>query len=161
MLTQQTLKEYLHYCPTTGIFTWIKSRKDLLSTEAGSIYKRGYKYITLLGSRYMAHRLAWLYMYGTWPNSQIDHINHVRTDNRINNLREVGVEENSRNKSRALNNTSGATGVTWNPKISKWKVRIGVKGKRVHIGYFNNMQEAVLAREQSKIDYGFHPNHGN
>ena len=161
MINHQILKEYLHYDFVTGIFTRVKSnRKDLISSVAGSVYPKGYVYITLNGYRYMAHRLAWLYVYKVWPNNQIDHINHIRTDNSISNLREVDALGNSRNRSKASNNTTGFNGITWNTKLNKWRVRIAVKRKRIHLGYFSNLTEAIAIQNQAKIDYEFHHNHG-
>lgn len=100
MITQEELKESLHYDPDTGIFTWRKSKGPAKKgTVAGKIYK-SHPYIKIGVCRHSidAHRLAWLYVYGEWPTMDIDHINRDPTDNRICNLRHVSRSENNRNR---------------------------------------------------------------
>jgi len=78
MITQAGLKELLNYNPETGDFAWVKSKKP-----AGGISSYGYRRIIIDGKEHKAHRLAWLYTHGVFPEDQIDHINGVRHDNRI------------------------------------------------------------------------------
>lgn len=100
-LTQSRLKEVIDYSPDTGEFTWKISPAN--NTKAGSIAggidDQGYRRIRVDGRRYKAHRLAWLYVFGAWPEHEIDHINLDRSDNRISNLREATMAENMRNRS--------------------------------------------------------------
>ena len=99
-LTQKELKVFLHYCPTSGVFTRSitvcnKARKgDKISGKT----TKGYIRVRIKRTEYYAHRLAWLYVYGEWPKDQIDHINRDKSDNRITNLRDVTCSENNRNK---------------------------------------------------------------
>ena len=83
MLTQERLKELLHYCPDTGIFTWIKPKQTTrVGDECGFINDPGYRGIGIDSRPYKSHRLAFLYMLGRLPNKQVDHINQVKSDNR-------------------------------------------------------------------------------
>lgn len=128
IITQDELKELLHYDPDTGIFTRIKcdKRKDRIGEVAGGVHRFGYWIIKLNLKEYKAHRLAWLYMTGRWPLNQIDHINRIRTDNRFSNLRECSNSENCKNMSKNKKNTSGYKGVSFDSRKKKWKARCSV-----------------------------------
>lgn len=160
-LTQEYLKQRLHYDHDTGVFTWVTSA---VAAKAGDsawhCAANGYVAIMINRKPYYAHRLAWLYMTGEWPTEQIDHINHVKSDNRFFNLREVTHSENQRNRTCQSNNTSGATGVSWEGSRNKWRARIRVNGKQVHVGRFDCFEAACDARKDAEAEYGFHPNHG-
>ena len=161
MITQKRLKEVLHYNPDTGLFTWIAHRQGVkVGSSAGNTTVQGYRIIGIDGKRYMAHRAAWLYMTGSWPKNQIDHINHIRDDNRIINLREVTHKENKRNQPINKNNTSGVTGVYWNKPLQMWHPKIMVNSKSINLGTFIDKFEAICARKSANNKYGFHPNHG-
>lgn len=103
MITQEYLKERLTYNPQTGVFIWNSSnikghvKKGKI---AGSKDSRGYIKIQIDRKDYTAHRLAWLYEYGEWPKYTIDHINRIKYDNSINNLRDVTQAENNKNQKR-------------------------------------------------------------
>jgi hypothetical protein len=101
-LTAARLRELLHYDPETGIFTWVHgTRKSPAGSRAGYVMKGknlGYRAINLEGCCYYEHRLAWLYMTGAWPQHQIDHDNHARTDNRWSNLFDRTPKENVANR---------------------------------------------------------------
>lgn len=92
---------------------------------------------------------------------EIDHENHIRNDNRIENLRLVSSKGNKKNTTRRCDNTSGVTGVHWFKRECKWKVQIKVDGKQRHLGLFDNLDDAVAARKAAERQYGFHENHGN
>ncbi|EDD9119389.1 HNH endonuclease [Salmonella enterica subsp. enterica serovar Infantis] len=94
------------------------------------------------------------------PNEQIDHINHIRTDNRIVNLRKASNTENSRNASIGVNNTSGALGVWFEKRRKAWVAEIKVDRKKIHIGRFEKFSDAVAARKAAEVKHGFHENHG-
>jgi hypothetical protein len=146
-LTQKRLKELLSYDQNTGLFYWKVSRRGVKQgTVAGTKTKRGYIQIRIDGKSYLAHRLTWLFFYGEWPKQHIDHINHNTSDNRIDNLREASQQENTKNRSKNKNNTSGISGVHWDKKSNKWQARIGVNGKRIHLGFFDNKEEAIAGR---------------
>jgi hypothetical protein len=162
MLTQQTLKEYLHYEPNTGIFTWIKDpyrNPNIVGNIAGTLGTKGYIVIGISGKIYRSHRLVWLYVYGHFPINQIDHVDHVKSNNSLLNLREVTNTVNQQNTRKRQDNKSGVTGIRW--ESNQWRVQIGLSGKNKHIGMFAKLEDAIAARKQAEIDYGFHPNHGN
>jgi len=160
MLNQETLKTILHYDPKTGIFTRLISSRSVNKGEtAGSSNGQGYLRVMLLGKRYCVHRLAFLYMIGKMPD-QVDHINHIRNDNRWGNLKASNNQENQRNCSKQKNNSSGHVGVHWNKQNSKWRAIIGVNYKHIHLGYFSKLSEAIKARSGANKKYGFDNNHG-
>jgi hypothetical protein len=120
---------------------------------------RGYKIGHLRGRLYSAHRVLWALAHKEWAN-QIDHINGVRCDNRIANLRNVTPAENGKNRRLSKMNTSGVTGVYWNVKIGKWAASIVVNGATNHLGYFTCIDDARLVRLEAEKMAGFHRNHG-
>lgn len=161
-LTQAELQKVLEYNPETGVFIWRASNSYRVKTgdTAGSSNGSGYLLIQIAGIRYVAHRLAWLYMKGRWPDDEIDHINHVRNDNRWDNLREVTRRQNGQNVSLSKSNTSGVVGVCWDKRFKKWKAAIGINRKSKFLGYFNDKEAAITARKNAEAEYGFHPSHG-
>jgi len=163
MLTQNELKEILDYDPLTGIFTWriTKPPQAITGEKAGRVDSKGYISINFNGESFLAHRLAWLFIHGEFPADHTDHINHDRADNRIVNLRSVTCRENQQNAKIRMDNTSGHLGVCWHKKTSKWQSTIRVNGERIHLGIFDNINDAVEARAVANKKYGFHPNHGD
>ena len=151
MLTQQELKKYLRYDQETGMFSWVKLPHHLvgkLNQIAGSLNDKGYWVIGLNRIKYKAHRLAWLYVYGAWPNEELDHINGLKDDNRICNLREATHRENMQNLKNSLkNNVSGFLGVGFNKafKNNKYVAQIGKNGKIKFLGSFKTPLEAHRA----------------
>jgi len=161
-LTQKRLKELLNYDPDTGVFTWLVGCGGVnIGSKAGSLYSYGYIVIKINRFGYRAHRLAWLYMTGEWPEDQIDHIDHDRANNRIINLREATHTINGRNTNIAKNNTSGIMGVNWHRWQRKWRAYISINAKPIHLGTFTDFFEACCARKSAENKYGYHPNHGN
>ena len=161
-MTQEYLKSLLDYNPETGKFIWRVSKSNYAKSrsEAGWI-SNGYRIIRIDGKGYRAHRLAWLWYYGSWPEDQIDHINHNRDDNRIENLREVSHIENHKNQSLFCNNTSGHVGVHWYKTTKKWRAQIKANGKKIiSLGYFKEKEDAIKARKEAEAKYKFHKNHG-
>jgi len=160
ILTQSRLKELLHYNPDSGIFTRItvlsnrNKAGDILSGDNGDGYVRG----RVDNKSYYLHRLAFLYMTGRFPDSQVDHIDHNPTNNRWDNLREVSHSENHRNQRIRSNNTSGYVGVS--RTRYRWAAEIMVDGVKIHLGHFKRKTKAIAARESASKKYGFHPNHG-
>jgi hypothetical protein len=160
MLTQELLKEVLNYDSETGEFFWRTQRsQQRIGDKAGTKKKSGYIQIRFNKKSYYAHRLAWLYTHGEWPDN-IDHINHDRADNRLCNLRSVSLTENCRNLALRAKNTSGVNGVFFNKRHNKWHATIQMKKRMVHLGLFDNLDDAAKARQNADIKYGFHENHG-
>ena len=156
MLTQAHLKSILCYSQETGQFTWIdKPSKHIASgAQAGSKTKDGYWRIGIVGQQFKAHRLAWLYVTGEWPDNQIDHINGIKTDNRFCNLRVVTPAGNMHNRRKAhKGNASGFLGVS--SHHGRWKAEIRVGGKLQHIGYFSDAATAGAAYVKAKRE--LHP----
>ena len=105
------------------------------------------------------HRVIWAMHYGQWPTKSLDHIDGNKANNAIKNLREVTREENMRNRAINKNNTSGHIGV-YQHKSGKWMAQIQDKGKRIGLGIYPNIEDAIAARQAAEIKYGYHENHG-
>jgi hypothetical protein len=151
IVTQERLKELLSYDPETGVFTWKKSTSNRVKvgSEAGCfITVDGYKRIQIDGKTYLSHQLVFLYVSGEFPTKEIDHINRVRNDNRLSNLRFCNRSENSQNTKIRSNNTSGVKGVSWSRSHQKWHAYIKVNDIRTNCGYFESLDEASAARAQ-------------
>ncbi len=159
ILTQQYLKEIIHYNPKTGLFKWTSEKKYANSHTIGYTNPYGYHSIMIDGRNFPAHRLAWLYVYGIFPPNQVDHINHDKLDNRISNLRAVTNQDNQRNR-RFTGNSSGFMGVYWDKARSKWKTQIKVNQVVVNLGRYDDITEAISMRLTAEDHYGFHSNHG-
>lgn len=114
---------------------------------------------TLNGKGIKAHRVIWKLVYGTDPYD-ILHENGNTLDNRIEKLSAGTDSDNSKDKKKPKNNSSGCVGVGWNDRDSCWHSRIGVNGRLKHIGYFNNLEDAIAARKAAEVKFGYHPNHG-
>lgn len=172
-LTQEILQELIDYDPDTGIARWKHRGRKWFSRDAdyktwnnkfeGKVIDRkhnqGYVTIGLFSKNYLLHRIIFIYMTGSLPH-KVDHINHIRHDNRWINLRDVSDSENSKNMSIACNNTTGVTGVYLHKASGKWHPKIKINGEQVHLGLFENFDDAVDARKEAEIKYGFHENHG-
>lgn len=156
-LTAERLRELLSYDPETGLFR----RKVALCNSvkvgeiAGGDDGQGYIKIRVDGKLYKAHRLAWLYVNGVWPEDELDHINGLRPDNRIANLREATHAENGQNRAIPRNSTSKHHGVGRDRRSGKWRARIKSRGVEVTLGYFENIEDAVAARANAKAE--MHP----
>lgn len=167
------LKELFSYNYESGILTWNHRPIEMFCDErswkiwntryAGKQItnnRRGYVGIRILGKNYFAHRVIWALHYGEWPKNQIDHINGVPSDNRIENLRDVENSINHRNIKLPSNNTSGRIGVCFNKRTGKWKAEITVNKKYIFIGMFTTFEEACAAREAVEKEHGFLATHG-
>jgi len=147
MIDIDYLREILHFDPSTGVFTWAKPRPKIrVGERAGHNHHKGYRRIDVCGKSYAEHRLAWFYYYGVWPADQIDHINRVRDDNRISNLREASNGENRANaKSASKHGVKGVAFHSW-LKERPWEARIQLKkdGRRTckSLGCFPTKEEA-------------------
>lgn len=149
-ITAIYIRSILDYSPETGVFIW-KYRPDMPNNwngnysgkVAGYKTKNGYIRIGINGERYLAHRLAWLYVHGDWPNIFIDHADCDRANNRIANLRLATVAQNGFNRKTSKNNTSGIKGVHLSHGL--WKSQIKVSGKLIHLGYYKCRTAAAFA----------------
>lgn len=142
MLTQTRLKELLHYDPTTGVFTWrvTRGRTAKKGDIAGAAEKR-YWAVSVEQRRYRAHRLAWFYVTGHWPEADVDHRNGDRRDNRLDNLRPTTRTVNMQNlRSAHADSCSGVLGAS--KSGAKWKAEISVAGKKRHLGVFDTPEQA-------------------
>jgi hypothetical protein len=158
MLTQQRLKELFRYNPETGEFTRLVHRST--NARKGDVIRGcktpyGYLVINVERKVVMAHRLAWLYVYGELPakGMDIDHINGDRADNRVANLRTATRSQNLSNKRMDDRNTSGVTGVSWYKAYGKWNAQIHVQRKRINLGYFESLEDAAAARRDAEVKY--------
>lgn len=140
------LREWLHYDPTDGTFTHLKGHgRRKAGDPAGIVDSNGYLIISFGGRPYKAHRLAWIYIHGREPVCHLDHINLVKLDNRIANLREANSTQNKANIGRQRNNKSGFKGVFWYAKVRKWRATIGLDRRRIHLGDFETPEAAHAA----------------
>jgi len=120
----------------------------------------GYLKSSFLGKQVLAHRAVWALVNGKWPEYHIDHVDGDRTNNRIENLRDVPEFLNHRNNARKKNTSAPYNGVTKDKRTDKWIARIHYDGLTRHIGVFDNLQDAITARKIAETANGFHPNHG-
>ena len=143
-LTQERLKELLHYCPISGVFTWKVSRGTAKRGGiAGFLNPREYEKIKIDGKAYFAHRLAWLYVHGAVPSRCVDHVNGVHWANRILNLRMATSQQNARNRCVHKNSRSQLKGVR--PSGKRWNARIWLDGRGVSLGQYDTPEEAHAA----------------
>jgi len=161
-LTFNEVDELLRYDPETGVLRWKKrtSNRVRVGDVAGSKHPEGYVSIKVNGIQYLAHRIVWLLKTKTWPTGQIDHIDHERSNNRFENLRDTNNRGNARNQKRSSRNTSGATGVSWNVRDRRWRADIYGENGRENLGDFVNKSDAIAARIARESAIGYHKNHG-
>jgi len=156
--TAERVRELLIYDPSTGVFSWRVRRNNI---RAGAIagnasHQRGYRIISIDKKRYLAHRLAWLYMTGEWPQDEIDHIDGQTDNNRLANLRPASRVQNSQNSKRDVGATSIHPGVYWNKSRGKWQasVRVG-DGSKKFLGRYDDERPAALMYQIARELY--HP----
>lgn len=157
MITQKRLKQFLNYTPETGIFVWVDTFNAYAVKDdiAGRLTPYGYLTIYIEGKPYYAHRLAWLYVYGEWPPDQIDHIDRVKNNNQIANLRIATRQQNARNADKRKSFTSPYKGVHWNKEKRKWKAQIRDGKAQKHLGYFKyELQAACAYQNKANCLYG-------
>ncbi len=148
-ITKDLINKYLCYDPNSGVFTWkvYRSRLARPGSIAGSLHSKGYIQIVIEGRPYFAHRLAWILVNNSHPD-EVDHINGVRSDNRISNLRNSSRKDNSLNTGLTKRNKSGIKGVSFNARYNAWQSYGSINGKGIHLGQFKNIADAIAAREK-------------
>lgn len=144
------VRELLDYSAETGIFRWridatSRSKKGALAGHESL----GYLAIIIDGEKFLAHRVAWLYVHGEWPSEFIDHINRNKTDNRMENLRTATKRDNESNKPATSRNSTGYKGVHWRGDAKKYRAVIRENGKRKSLGYFETAEEAARAYDEA------------
>ena len=166
-ITQENLHNVLHYDPETGIFRWKERQLPEFATSqyeflirvwnsrwagqiVGSPDRNGHIYITHLGSKHAAHRLAWLYVHGEPVPMCVDHINGIYADNRISNLRAATRHENAQNSRLRKDNTSGHKGVSRCRKTQRWIAQITAHGYIRQLGRFDSIEDAIAARKEAE-----------
>ena len=149
VLTQEYLRKVLHYEPATGQFFYaVTQGPGQFGMLAGSLRRDGGRDIHVAGKIYLASRLAWFYVYGKWPDNDVDHRNHDRDDNRIENLREATDSQNQSNRKLGKNNKTGVKGI--HKRKDSGSFRVQCNGK--DIGTFKTFKEAIEARIQAEIE---------
>jgi hypothetical protein len=160
MITQEELKTHVHYNPETGVFT------RLTGNFKGRVIKNkpdldGHIRIKVKHINYFSHRLAWLYMTGSFPKECIDHIDRNPANNVFSNLREATFKENSRNSKMFCTNTSGVKGVYWHKGKKRWYAHCRVNSKRHFVGLFKDIGEAEKAVNAFReLHHGEFASHG-
>lgn len=153
-ITAEYLREQVHYDSETGVFIWKAHRKKrVVGAVATTKQNKGYLRIYLDGKNYYAHRMAWLYVFGSLPKETIDHKNGNRSDNRICNLREASLSQNLAN--RDVYNRTGSRGVSYEKRTGKYTARITVGRKDYFLGTFDSKELAAEAfAEAAKNKHG-------
>jgi hypothetical protein len=162
-MDQETLKSLLHYDPETGIITWLPREETCQQLKgwnkkhawkrAGNIGKDGYEFIIVKRTEYKLHRIAWLYVYGNFPNGPLDHINRDKADNRIRNLRLATTSLNAHNSAISKANKSGVKGVSWFKPRNKWQALIYWQGKSIFLGTYSDIKDAEAAYKAASLKY--------
>lgn len=157
--------KYFRYETSTGKLFWAVNRgKVKAGDEAGCFSNTcGYRMVKIDGVLRLTHRVIWDLVRPEdklTEGEEIDHIDHNKLNNRIENLRKVKHIGNMHNRSKAKNNKSGITGVLWVKKSKRWWASIFVNGVNINLGYFHTKDEAASARKNAEVAYKFHKNHG-
>jgi hypothetical protein len=146
MLTQERLKQLIEYDPDTGVITRISTGMAVTTNS------RGYVVVYVDGKLYFAHRLAWLYMTGNFPEFMIDHKDGIKNNNRFSNLRDVTNATNTQNThhARPCNNSTGILGVSIDKRRGTYRAQIKVDGRNIYLGDFDDPNLAGEAYNNAK-----------
>jgi hypothetical protein len=153
MISQSMLKDLFWLRDDGELIRKVKTAKKVsVGDVAGYINPyRGYRYIAINGKKYLAHRLVWLYIHGSFPVDMLDHIDGDKLNNRINNLREASNQQNQHNRTKfQSNNKTGFLGVCWHKRDNKFMAAIKISGKVKHLGYFDKPEQAHQAYLEAK-----------
>ena len=157
-LTQQRLLEVLSYDESSGRFTWLQpnSPRVFVGSPAGSLHSgSGYRRLMVDGRKYLEHRLVWLAATGEFPPILIDHINGIKHDNRISNLRLATRKQNNENVKLRIDNTTGFKGATRKPD-GRWEAQIQTNKTKVYLGLFDTPEAAHAAYVQAATNLFTH-----
>ena len=155
------LRHLFTYDPGTGVIRRrVRYNKSAPKGSAVGVPTLGYLRVTILRQSYGCHLVAWALHHGEWPDMHLDHINGIRTDNRIGNLRKVTMSQNSFNSRISTRNSSGIKGVSWSKASQKWQGYVGFEGTRHHVGFFDNLVDADAAvRTARELLHGQYARH--
>ena len=164
-LRYEEVAKMFTYDRETGVLYWrIKDRNTIRRNYVAGTSKGatgGYRQVCIKGKYYRVHRIIMMLCFGHIPeNAEIDHINHVRDDNRLVNLRFVTRGENLKNQSVSSKSTTGATGVYFSKSRNKFIAQIKVDRQARYLGCYNTLEEATAARAEANLKFNFHANHG-
>ena len=175
LIAPELLRKLLRYEPETGKLFWLYRSREMFKKEQPfkswntrfcgkealtSRNANGYMHGHVTSTKVLCHRVIWALVHNAWPNGEIDHINGIRDDNRIANLRVVTVSINQRNAKLKSHNTSGHVGVCRDESRDKWIASICVNGKRKTLGRFDKIEDAIKARKHGQSGLGFTDRHG-
>ena len=155
MLTLDRIRSALSYDPASGVFIRKYSRSigHFCGKQAGALRRDGYVQISIDGTIYLAHRLAWFWVHGKWPPAQIDHIDGDRVNNRISNLRQATHAENQKNHRRPrVGSASGAKGVHFEKRTNKWRAIITSDGQIYRLGRYSEKGDAIMAYNEASAN---------
>lgn len=176
-LSPDVLRKLIDYDPSAGTMVWREREPSDFTATPGRTAQHqcalwnsnfsgravfstagpdGYLRSRVKGTTYVAHRVAWAIHFGEWPKGMLDHINGIRCDIRIANLREVTPADNTRNACVRRDNKSGVPGVYFRKSTGRWLVTIGQK----HVGAYRSFEDAVAAKKAAERAHNYHPNHG-
>jgi hypothetical protein len=161
-LSKEEYEKLFDVCFETGVL----KRKIAVSNRvhigdiAGNKDSYGYLRVGVNKKPQLVHRIIMIMAGIDIRGKQTDHINHIRNDNRLENLRAVECYENSKNQTIKRTNKSGVVGVSWKKQRNRWTANIQLNKKQYYLGMFLNKEEAIAARQDANIKYGFHENHG-
>ena len=149
------LAEHFSYDQETGVLCWTKptSRRVKVGDTAGCKSGAGYLTVDFKGHKFLVHRLVLALVNREWPKDHVDHINHNPLDNRLCNLRVVGVHGNMHNLSSHKDSHSPFKGASWHKKAKKWTANITRYGKTTYLGLFNNEEDAHKAYKNFEESY--------
>ncbi|HDT5935407.1 TPA: HNH endonuclease [Enterobacter kobei] len=148
------INELIHYGSDTGIFTWKKDRGAIAKKgdPLRQVDSKGYTRVKIAGKKYLLHRIAFYLYYGEEPEF-IDHINSIRSDNRIENLRACTLSQNGFNVGLTSRSTTGVKGVAWNKASQKYQCTIKVKGKSFYFGLYDDIELAELVAMEARLKF--------
>lgn len=152
-LTRDRLDELFDINVEAGTMKWKDSPRPGLNGKDAGCLSHGYIVITIKRRVFRRSRLVWFYVHGKWPSVQVDHENLVKSDDRINNLRDATISQNLCNTPIYANNKSGCKGVDWRPKKQRWRARIAIGKKRVSLGHYEALEDAIAARQSVLAEY--------